>query len=376
MPQPLRAGIVGTGFVGRVHARSARLAGAELVGVAASTPERGAIAAGELGAVRSFDSAHELVTSGDIDVVHICTPNYLHAPLTLAALEAGKHVICEKPLALDAATAREMEAAARKAGTVATVPFVYRYYPTVREARARIDSARIGDVHLVHGHYLQDWLHSDEDGNWRVDSELGGASRAFADIGSHWCDLIEFVTGHRITHVTAQLLTAFAERMLAEHQPAFSHAENATRTKVSTEDAATLLFRTDGGAIGTLIVSQISAGRKNRLWFEIDGSEAAVAFDQEHPETLWFGQRDGATAIARAPETLSKDAAVYATLPAGHPLGYHDCFDAFVTESYATITTGEAHDGLPRFRDGVRAAHITDAVLRSASEGRTVEVGT
>jgi predicted dehydrogenase len=294
--------------------------------------------------------------------------------LTAAALEAGKHVICEKPLALDATTAREMEVAARKAERVATVPFVYRYYPTVREARARIDSARIGDVQLIHGHYLQDWLHSDDDGNWRVDAELGGPSRAFADIGSHWCDVIEFVTGHRITHVTARLLTAVPERMLAEHQAAFSRADNATRTKVSTEDAATIIFQTDGGAIGTLVVSQISAGRKNRLWFEVDGSEAAVAFDQENPETLWFGQRDGVTAVARAPETLSKPAAAYATLPAGHPLGYHDCFDAFVAETYEAILTGESHEGLPDFRDGVRAALITHAVLRSAAEERTVEV--
>lgn len=371
---PLRAGVVGAGFIGRVHARSARLAGATLAGVTASTPERSALAADELGAERAFATAEDLVASGDIDVVHICTPNHLHAPLALAALGAGKHVVCEKPLALDATTAQQMADAARDAGLVATVPFVYRYYPTVREARSRIDSARIGDVRLVHGSYLQDWLLSEEDGNWRVDAGLGGSSRAFADIGSHWCDLVEFVTGHRITQVTAQLLTAIPERMLADHQEAFASADNAVRKKVSTEDAATVLLRTDGGALGTLVVSQISAGRKNRLWFEVDGSEASLAFDQENPETLWFGQRDGATAVARSPETLSKAAAVYATLPGGHPLGYHDCFDAFVAETYYTIKTGEAPDGLPDFRDGVRASRITAAVLRSAAERRPIEV--
>ncbi len=374
MPSPLRAAVAGTGFIGRVHARSARLAGATLIGVAASTPERGAAAAEALGAGRSFADAEELVESPDVDVVHICTPNHLHAPLALAALKAGKHVICEKPLAVDTEGAQELVNAAEAAGTVATVPFVYRYYATVREAKARVEAGAIGSINLIHGTYLQDWLLSPEDGNWRVDAELGGASRTFADIGSHWCDLIEFVSGHRVTQVTAQLLTAIPERSTGEHQDAFASASSSSpRVQVSTEDAATMMFRTDGGALGTLIVSQISAGRKNRLWFEIDGSEAALSFDQENPETLWLGGKEGATALTRAPEVLSPAAASYATLPAGHPLGYHDCFDTFVAETYAAIR-GQAPAGLPSFDDGLRAARITEAVLGSAREGRPVEV--
>lgn len=373
MSDVLRVAVAGTGFIGRVHARSARLAGATLVGVAASSPERSELAAEQLGAERAFEDAQALVEAPDVDVVHICTPNHLHHELAKAALEAGKHVVCEKPLASDTADARDLLEAAKAAEKVATVPFVYRYYAAVREARARVAAGDIGPVNLLHGTYLQDWLLTADDGNWRVDEDLGGASRAFADIGSHWCDLVEFVTGHRITQVSAQLLTALPERTVGDHQAAFARAEEGRRTSVTTEDAAVVMFRTDRGAIGSVVVSQISAGRKNRLWFEVDGSRAAIAFDQEEPETLWIGRREGVTILPRAPEALSESAAPYATLPGGHPLGYHDCFDAFVAETYEAIRDG-APEGLPGFEDGLRAALITQAVLRAAQEEATVEV--
>src|SRR6187551_919539 len=208
----VRVAIAGTGFIGAVHARSARLAGARLVGVAASTPERAERAASALGAERGFASAQALVESPDVDVVHICTPNHLHVPLAEAAIAAGKHVICEKPLALDTAGAQQLVDAAAGSGLEAGVPFVYRYYPTVREARERVGSGETGPLRLLHGTYLQDWLLRSDDGNWRVDERLGGASRAFADIGSHWCDLAEFVSGDRIARVSARLLTAVSER--------------------------------------------------------------------------------------------------------------------------------------------------------------------
>ncbi|MGH2969136.1 MAG: Gfo/Idh/MocA family protein, partial [Solirubrobacteraceae bacterium] len=192
----LRIAVAGTGFVGAIHARSARLAGARLVGVAASSPERSAQAAERLGAERSFGTAEALATAPDVDVVHLCTPNHLHVPLAEAALAAGKHVICEKPLAVDGAGAQRLADAARRSDRLAAVPFVYRYYPTVREARERVRSGATGPLRLLHGTYLQDWLSTADDDNWRVDEALGGASRAFADIGSHWCDLAEFVSGH------------------------------------------------------------------------------------------------------------------------------------------------------------------------------------
>ena len=289
----VRVGIAGTGFIGGIHARSARLARGHLVGVAASNPERSRRAAEALGADRAFESAEALATAEDIDVVHICTPNHLHAPLAELALAAGKHVICEKPLAMDSAQARRLTDVASDAPGVAAVPFVYRYYPTVREARERVRQGETGALRLIHGTYLQDWLLRPEDDNWRVDEHTGGASRAFADIGSHWCDLAEFISGTRITRVCARLLTAVPDRERAEARAAFAQGDGTgERRRVGTEDAAVVQFETDTGAVGATVVSQISAGRKNRLWLELDGAEESVAFDQESPETLWVGRRE------------------------------------------------------------------------------------
>jgi predicted dehydrogenase len=379
MALPLRVAIAGTGFIGAVHARSAQRVGARLIGVAASSPERSAAAATALGAERSFDSAEELVESDDVDVVHICTPNYLHVELAERALAAGKHVICEKPLALDAESAHRVAEAAAAAPGTSTIPFVYRYYPTVREARERVRAGATGSLRLMHGTYLQDWLLSAEDDNWRVSESAGGPSRAFADIGSHWCDLVEFVSGHRISRLVAQTMTAHPERREAAHRPAFGRdGEGAGAAgpmrKVETEDVAVVQFETDRGAIGSTVVSQVSPGRKNRLWLELDGERESLVFDQENPETLWCGRREAATIVTRDPALLSPPAARLATLPGGHPQGYGDCFDAFVADAYAAILSGEAVDGLPGFVDGLRAAEVTDAVLRSAAEGEWVDV--
>jgi predicted dehydrogenase len=371
----LRVGVAGAGFIGAVHARSARLAGATLAGVADSSPERSVAAARRLGAERGFESALALAAAPDIDVVHVCTPNHLHLPVAEAALAAGKHVICEKPLALDAAGAERLARLAAATNRVAAVPFVYRYYPTVREARERIRSGRAGDVRLVHGTYLQDWLLKAEDDNWRVDEDLGGASRAFADIGSHWCDLAEFVTGHRIVRLSARTLTAVPDRVRALHRAAFAGGGSQGETRpVGTEDAAVVQFETDRGAVGTTVISQVSAGRKNRLWLEVDAAEESLAFDQEAPETLWCGRREAATLVKRDPAVLSEPAARLSWLPAGHSQGWGDCFAAFIADAYAAVREGEPVDGLPVFADGLRAARITQAVLDSAAGDRTVEV--
>jgi predicted dehydrogenase len=348
----LRVAVAGTGFVGALHARSARLAGARLVGVAASSPERGRDAAQALGAERAFDTAAELAVSDDVDVVHVCTPNHLHAALAQAALSAGKHVVCEKPLATGAQEASALAAAAAGSGRVATVPFVYRYHPVVHEARARVAGGELGALRLVHGGYLQDWLAGPGDDNWRVDPELGGPSRAFADIGSHWFDLAEFVAGERVAALAAQAATVLDTRA--------GHA-------VGTEDLGTVMFRTASGTLGTMLVSQVSPGRKNHLHLELAGERASVRFEQERPETLWVGTREGGTVVWRDPARLSPDAARLAITPAGHPQGYAECFDLFVAETYAAIG-GEAAEGLPSFADGERSARVIDAVLRSAAQ--------
>jgi len=383
----LRIAVAGTGFIGRVHARSARLAGAELAGVAASSPESAERAAAELGAARAFASADELVTADGIDVVHLCTPNHLHEPLALAALAAGKHVVCEKPVALDGDGARRIAAAAADAGRVVAVPFVYRFHPLVREARARVAAGELGPVRVLHGTYLQDWLLGADDTNWRVEPGLGGASRAFADIGSHWCDLVEFTSGARITRLLAHTATTVSSRATGDRPtfaaaggggpapsaPGRSGAGALATEDVATEDVALVLFETDAGGSGSVVVSQVSAGRKNHLAFELDGTEAALAFDQERPELLWVGRREGATLVPRDAAHLAPDAARLATLPAGHGQGYHDCFDLFVADAYAAVS-GVAPEGLPLVGDGVRAATITDAVLASARSLSWIEV--
>jgi len=359
-------GVIGVGFAGRIHARSGLLAGGRLAGVVGSSPERSQAAAGELGEGRGYESAEELIADPAVEVVHICTPNRLHAGLAEAALRAGKHVVCEKPLTMDPGSADRLVALAGSSGLVAAVPFVYRFYPLVRTARDRVRDGDLGTVRLVHGTYLQDWLMETGDYNWRVDPAEGGRSRAFADIGSHWCDLMEFVTDQRITRLCARLTTFVAERIAAPGRASFSPAvRNGARVPVATEDAALVLFETDGGAAGSVVVSQVSPGRKNRLWFEIDGSRRSVAFDQEQPETLWVGGREESGLVARGASGAGGSSRSFDSLPAGHPRGYHDCFDAFVAETYRAVR-GEAVEGLPLFSDGRRAVMVTEAVLNSA----------
>lgn len=329
------------------------------MGVAASTPESAVRAASELGIERAFATPDELIRDDSIDVVHICTPNTTHSAFAAAAITAGKHVICEKPLATSVADAESLVRSAESARVTATVPFVYRYHPMVREARSRIARGDLGTLLTIGGAYLQDWLQSDLDDDWRVDESLGGPSRAFADIGSHLVDLVEFVTGDRIARLNAVKRTVFAAR--------------AQNRNIATEDAVALVVETVTGAIGTLLVSQVAPGRKNHLVIEIAGSNETARFEQERPDELWLGRRIGSELLPREEAQLSADAARLSVVPAGHPLGYQDAFTAFVTDSYAA-TRGSAPEGLPTFNDGLRAATVTEAVLRSAQSGEWVDL--
>lgn len=361
---PLKVAIIGTGFMGSVHARATRSAGGELVAMIGRTPQAAARAASELGATFSATSLAGVLDATDVDVVHVCTPNELHAEQVEEVIGVGRHVVCEKPLAPEAATASRLTRLAEDAGVVAAVPFVYRYYPMLREMRARVQGPATGELRLLHGRYLQDWLADEADNNWRVDPQRGGRSRAFADIGVHWCDLAEFVTGQRITRLVAATQTAVPTRMSGSPSEA---------TKVTTEDIASVLFTTDGGASGSVTVSQVSLGRKNQLELFVDGASAAYGFRQEEPETLWIGRRDSVTMLPRGSALVGAEAARLDQVPAGHPQGYQDCFNAFVSDVHAAIT-GELPTGLPTFTDGVRAARIVDAVLRSARTGTWVNI--
>lgn len=358
MARPIRVGIIGGGFMGRVHTAAARTNGAEIVGIASSSPESSKRAAEQLGINHAFASAEELLASSDIDLVHITTPNSSHAELALAAIKAGKHQICEKPLAMSYEQALEVTEAAEKSGLVATVPFIYRYHALAREARSRVANGTAGRVYSVRGSYLQDWLLDAGDDNWRVSASAGGSSRAFADIGSHLVDLMEFIIGDRIVELNAVTNTVHAER--GGH-------------KVETEDEASVLFKTKGGAIGNLFVSQVAPGRKNRLLLDIAGAKESIEFNQESPETIWVGRREGSILLPRDEAQNSADANRLSRVPSGHPQGYVDAFASFVADTYDAVA-GNSPEGLPRFSDGLRASKVTSSVLASAKSGNWVSL--
>jgi predicted dehydrogenase len=370
----LGIGIIGAGFAARVHARAAQQAGARLIGVVGSGPEQSLEAAAALNAEMPFADARTLIEHPDVSVVHICTPNYLHRDLVESALALRKHVVCEKPLATSPRDAEHLARRAAEAGVVAAVPFAYRYQAMVQEARAMVRDGQLGSVHVIHGSYLQDWLLSADNNNWRVNSDLGGKSRAFADIGSHWCDLTEWVSGQRILEVCATVQTVVPKRAATSRQSFESGASEAEADwqEVDTEDVACLLFRMTGDIVGTLTVSQVAAGRKNRIWIEIEGSEGNLAFNEERPDRLWIGRSGANQEVVRDPAQLSPDARRVSTLPAGHHEGFNDQFAAFLRDVYAAVAGGLRQ--FPNFDDGVRSAHITDAVLRSSASRSWVEV--
>lgn len=361
----LRVGIIGTGFMAAVHAAAVRASGATLAAVAGRTPARAAAEAARLGAESVVRDPQELLDRDDVDIVHVCTPNATHAALAAAVLESAKPVVCEKPLATTLRDAEDLARHAAGSGRVAAVPFVYRFYAAVREARQRVREGEAGRLWFLHGSYLQDWLADRSTTNWRVDAAAGGGSRAFGDIGVHWCDLAEFVTGQRITRLVARTGRAHDQRGV----PGLAE-------EVVTEDGAALLFETDEGALGSLAVSQVAPGRQNRLWFSFDGTEASYLFDQEQPEVLQIGRASGNIRVPVGASSLrTEQGRRYARLPSGHPEGYQDAFNAFVSDTYLAVR-GEQVDGLPTFADGLRAARITHAVLQSAASGGWTDVAT
>lgn len=360
----LKVAILGGGMIANLHRRAATLAGANIVGVLDKDPALSRALAQRWGVPRAFLSIDELLES-EVDVVHVCTPNSTHYGYTMAALRAGKHVICEKPLGISPAQADEMATTAADRGLLGAVPYVYRFHPLVREIRARRMAGEFGAWNLLHGSYLQDWLLSPESTSWRVDPKLNGASRAFADIGSHWCDLVEWVSGERIAEVSAELNVAISRRPLASGPTFSDDLPVGDLQEVSTEDSAIVSFRTENGVLGAAVISQVAAGRKNRLWFELDGMAGSVAFNQEDPETIWLGGVTSTSIVRRDPLHGAAEERRLSQLPAGHPQGWGYCFESFVADTYSSIR-GETPEGLPTFGDGARSLRLIEAVLQSA----------
>ena len=328
MASKIAAGIIGTGFIGPAHVEAARrLGNVEIVAVAEANEALAKEKAAALFIPKAYGNYHDLLADDQIQVVHNCTPNHLHFQVNKDILAAGKHVISEKPLAMTTQESSELVRLAQASGRIHAVDFNYRYYPLVQHAREMIKAGEVGDVFALHGSYLQDWLFLPTDWNWRLEPALSGESRAIADIGSHWCDLLQFITGLTITKVFADLRTVHETRMKPKKQVETYAGkqlspEDYEPQPIKTEDYASVLFALSNGAHGVFTVSQVSAGRKNRLSFEIDGSKCALAWDQENPNEMWIGHRDKANEIlAKDPSLLHAACPRVRTLSGRSPRG-------------------------------------------------------
>lgn len=376
MSERLRGAVIGTGFVGPFHVDAVRRGGiGEVVVVAGSNAERTAARAEALGVPRATTEVEEIFSDSSIDVVHVCTPNWSHVELATRALEAGKHVVVEKPLALNAADARTLAGLAREWQRHAMVAFTYRGYPMVRRARQLVADGELGDIRLVHGQYLQDWLSQETDYNWRLQA-AAGASRAVADIGSHWFDTAQYIAGRRIIAVMADLaiFIPVRQRPLLE-TAAFTEATGEREpVEIGSEDAAIILVRFEDGARGALVLSQVSPGRKNAFGLEIGGANASLAWEQERPEALWIGTRTETRGLVRQPEPISHG---LPSLPAGHPEGWAEAMRDLLRDFYAAIADGRSPDGeqpYPTLEDGASAVAFVDATLESARTERWVSL--
>jgi predicted dehydrogenase len=368
----LKTAIFGTGFMGRVHLEAVRrVESVEATAIAGRNLE----AAKKLGAGYSVPTIttdyREILRDPSIDAVHICTPNAQHFSMAKDALTAGKHVLCEKPLATGAAEGAELVELAAQKGLRNCVCHNLRYYPMVQQMRAMCAAGDLGEIFAVQGTYSQDWLLYDTDWNWRVETKAGGPSRCMADIGSHWFDMAEHVTGLRVTALCADLQTFHKTRKQPKHSvETFANKllgpEDYIETPIDTEDFGAVIFRMGSRTRGSMTASQVSAGRKNGLSIEIYGAKASVAWKQERPDELWSGHRDDGNQIfIKDPSLLKPGARTFADLPGGHSEGYDDTFKQVFRRFYRSIEDPAAAQEYPQFVDGLRQLVILEAELQS-----------
>jgi predicted dehydrogenase len=373
-------GLVGAGFVGPHHLDAVRRLGyVDVVAIAGSSEASAKKKADALYVPRAYGSFEALLNDPDVQVVHNATPNYLHFPVNMAAIAKGKHVVSDKPLAMTAAEAKQLVDAANKAGIVHAVTFNYRGNPLVQHARQLVASGGIGKPTFVHGQYLQDWLLHETDYSWRLEPDKGGASSALGDIGSHWCDLAQHVSGLRITEVLADITTVIPTRKRPRgSREAFAAAgahEEMEPVDIKVEDLASVLVRFDNGAKGSFSVGQVCAGHKNDLIVEVCGSTQSLKWHQEEQNSLWIGHRDRANELlAKDPGLLNEAARPYAHLPGGHQEAWADAFANLMRDIYGFIAAGKSpRDAHPpafaTFEDGYRANVIVEAILQSARAG-------
>jgi predicted dehydrogenase len=370
------AAVAGSGFIGPVHVEALRRLGIRVKGILGSSPAKSEIAAKELGLTKAYVSYEEILSDPEVEVVHIATPNRQHLDMVIGALEAGKHIVCEKPLATSSAETSELVERARKHPTLVTaVNYNVRFYPLALHARALLQRGAIGRVLSVRGAYLQDWLLKDTDWNWRLLVEEGGELRAVSDIGTHWMDLILFITGLQIDSVFADLATAIPVRQRPkvagstfQGNEASTGASASEPVRIETEDFGSVLFRFTSGARGSMCVSQVTAGRKNQITFEIAGSEGSLAWNSEHPNDLWLGHRDKPNELLiRDPSLLAPDIRSFASYPGGHNEGFPDTFKQLYRAIYEYLAEGDF--SRPKifagFEDGHEELLLCEAILQS-----------
>ncbi|HEY6841633.1 MAG: hypothetical protein QOE88_2901 [Verrucomicrobiota bacterium] len=380
------AAVTGTGFIGAVHVEALHRLGIRVKGILGSSPGKSEIAAQQLGLAKAYVSYEELLSDPEVEVVHITTPNRWHREMVIGALDAGKHVVCEKPLATNSMeTAELVERATKSPRLLTAVNYNVRFYPLALQARQLIQQGAIGRVLSVRGAYIQDWLLKETDWNWRLLPEEGGELRAIGDIGTHWMDLILFLTGLQIDSVFADLSTMIpvrqrpkVARATFEGKKANSEVAEIEPFKITTEDWGSVLFRFSNGARGSMCVSQVTAGRKNKITFEIAGSEGSLAWDSEHPNDLWLGHRDKANELLiRDPSLLDPSIRTFASYPGGHNEGFPDTFKQLYRAIYECLA--EKDFSRPKlfagFDDGHRELLLCEAILRSHREEAWRPVG-
>jgi predicted dehydrogenase len=378
-----RAAVVGTGFIGPVHVEALRRAGVEVAAVVGSTPEKSRASSLALGVTGNHETLEDVLADQTIDAVHLATPNRFHFEQALAVLRSGKHVLCEKPLAMNSSESAQLVQFAKESGYAAGIAYNIRYYPLCHEAAARVRSGSLGEVLHAFGSYVQDWLLFDNDFNWRVLAEDGGDLRAIADIGTHWLDLVQFITGQHVVAVCADLRTIHSQRTKEiGSQETFSGsrgpANSAETVSIKTEDCGSVLLQFSNGANGCLWVSQATAGRKNCLRFEIGGSNQALAWNSESPNNLWIGHRDRANeSLVRDPSLMDPASRSLCSYPGGHSEGFPDTFKQLFRSFYSYIEAGDFRTtpSFPTFADGHREILLCEAVLRSHRERRWVSIG-
>ncbi|MCJ7487483.1 MAG: Gfo/Idh/MocA family oxidoreductase [Candidatus Aminicenantes bacterium] len=380
----IKVGLIGTGYIGMVHLEMLRrLGGVEIAAVADTNADLSKAAAEKFGIPRIYGAADELIADPRIEVVHNCAPNNVHFDINARAIRAGKEVLSEKPLALDSRESTELVELAEKHGTLTAINFCYRYYPVVQEAAARARRGDLGDVRAFVGHFLQDWLFFETDYSWRLDPKVAGKANVVADLGSHWCDLVQFITGHKIVEVMAELHTCLPKRRKPKAGPLSFGAGPAGESEevgIELDDYASLFLKLANGARGNFTTCQAAAGRKVDIELQVFGSKESYAWNHVHPNALWIGHREKANEVFYESSLQQVEGTrKYAALPTGHPMGYHDAvFNLFrdYYEAVAAKREGKSFKAtFPDFRTGHEMMCVIDAAVESNNSARWVKVG-